>query len=123
MGVVVLVLVLAGCGGGSGEHTYILVASRTSRARIFAAGIYVTVVSPLAFPPSTLTEMKKKYDFVDHAVGPEVCSFSIKAQGEKGAMAFMNGKIVKVNVRGTNPLASTVCAEIRHEMQIHGITL
>jgi hypothetical protein len=114
------VILLAGCGGGSGSHTYIVTASIPTGGSglgalgsLFAGGIYITLVTPVAIPQSDLNAMKKTLTFVDHAGGPEVCSYSQKVHGVTGKYAFLNGKEVTIKINGTNPLISTFCSAIQ----------
>lgn len=117
--VCVIALVLAGCGGGGGggssSHTYIVTPSATSGEGALAKGIYLTIVSPVAFPQSVLDKAKKSVTFVAHATGPEVCSQSKKIQGEKGKYADLNGETVTVKVNGSNPLTSLVCSGLKKQ--------
>jgi hypothetical protein len=111
--VVCLASFLAGCGGAGARHTYI--AKPTVNG--VPIGAYVTIVSPVAFPQSLLdTEKKGGAIFVQHAVGPEVCSFSKRIEGMKGKDAFLNGKSVTLKVNGSNlRVTSLVCSTLKKQ--------
>jgi hypothetical protein len=114
--VCVAALGLAGCGGGGGggeSHTYIVTPSATSKNGALVKGIYLTVISPVAFPQSVLDKAKKSVTFVEHAIGPEVCSRSEKIEGGKGKYANLNGTTVTVKVNGSNSLIPLVCAGLK----------
>jgi hypothetical protein len=40
---------------------------------------------------------------VEHAAGPEVCSYTKKVEGVKGKYAAFNGKTMTVKINGSNP--------------------
>jgi hypothetical protein len=107
--VCVVSLVVAGCGGGAGgggQHTYILTPTNA-----LAAGLYVTVISPVAFPQKVLNS--KGVTLVEHASGPEMCSYSKKIEGVKGKYAAFNGKTVTVKINGSNPFIGQVCSALK----------
>jgi len=107
-----VLLVLAGCGGGGARHTYIVRPSVNG----VPIGVYVTIVSPVAFPQSLLDKEKKGALFVHHAVGQRACSFSKKMAGARGTDAFLNGKQVTLTVNGSNRrVTSTVCSSLQKE--------
>jgi hypothetical protein len=114
-----IAFVVTGCGGGGGagssSHTYIVTPSATSGEGALAKGIYLTIVSPVAFPQSVLDKAKKSVTFVEQATGPEVCSQSKKIQGVKGKYADLNGETVTVKVNGSNPLTSLVCSGLKKQ--------
>ena len=110
----VLSVLLAGCGGGGGsgggsaDHTYILTPSSQ-----LASGLYITVISPVAFPQSILDKARKNATFVKHAAGPEACSYSKTIQGVSGQYADLNGKTVTVKINGTSGFTSQVCSILK----------
>jgi hypothetical protein len=105
-----IVLVLAGCGGGggsdSGSHTYVLTALKGA-----GAGIYVTIVSPVAIPTNLMTKHGAK--IVGQAKGPQVCSYTKTVQDGHGSSAFLNGKPVTLKVNGSSPLTSLICGLLK----------
>ena len=103
---VATVLALAGCGGSS--HTYVVTPSSS-----LAAGVYVTIVSPVPLPQGMLDQMKKGLTFVERAQGPEICTYSKEIQGVKGQYASFNGKTLTVKVNGSSPLISAVCSGLQ----------
>src|SRR4029077_20361000 len=99
---VVALVALAGCGGGGGgsstthTHTYIFKpkATATTANGPLAKGLYLTIVSPIAFPQKILDEAKKDTVFVDKPVGPQACSVTKKVHGQKAPYDVLNGKTV-----------------------------
>jgi len=74
-----------------------------------AAGIYLTIVSPVALPQGLFDEMNMSVT-LDQPVGPEICSYSEPVRGITGQYAFLNGTRLAVRVSGLNPLSSAVCS-------------
>ena len=87
--------------------------SATGASGGLAAGIYITLVFPIALPQGLLDEMKKSVTLVERPTGPEVCSYSKKIEGAKGKYAYLNGKRATVKVNGSNPLISLVCSGLK----------
>lgn len=106
------VLALAGCGGGGGgsgsSHTYVLTPSATNG---LAAGIYVTIVSPVPIPMKLLTSGGSK--LVGEAKGPQKCSYTKTVQGSRGPGAFLSGKAVTIKINGTNPFVAVACSALK----------
>jgi hypothetical protein len=113
---VVAVVVLAGCGGGSGSssHTYVVEASKQSGP---GAGIYVTLVSPVAIPTSLITKHGAR--IVGQAKGPQACSYTKRVSGGHGQSAVLNGKTVTLKVNGSNALVSLICGLLK-KTPFHG---
>lgn len=99
-------LVLAGCGGDGNKHTYVITPTSP-----LAAGIYLTIVSPVALPQSVLDQ--KSITVAEKAVGPEVCSYSKQIEGVKGKYADLNGKTVTLKVNGSNGFIGLVCGALK----------
>lgn len=103
---------LAGCGGGGGSsadtHTYVITPSGSGN---LAAGIYVTIVSPLPIPAKLLTSGGSKV--VSEAKGPEVCSVTKTVQGSHGAGAFLSGKDITIKINGSNPFTTLACKGLK----------
>lgn len=106
------VLALAGCGGGGGSsansHTYVITPSANNG---LAAGIYVTIVSPVAIPAKLLTSGGSKV--VSDAKGPEVCSVTKTVQGTHGPGAFLSGKSITIKINGSNPFTQLACKSLK----------
>lgn len=105
------VLALAGCGGGGGSansHSYVITPSANNG---LAAGIYVTIVSPVAIPAKLLTNGGSKV--VSEAKGPEVCSVTKTVQGTKGPGAFLSGKSITIKINGSNPFTQLACKSLK----------
>ena len=102
------VLALAGCGGGGGSsadtHTYVITPSAQGT---LAAGIYVTIVSPVPIPAQLLRNGGSK--IVSDAKRPQVCSVSKTVQGTHGPGAFLSGKELTIKINGSNPFTSIAC--------------
>src|SRR5438876_10103295 len=111
MALSVAALVLAGCGGG-GSHTYVLTPSATGASGALAAGIYISIVSPVALPQA-FVDQAKDVTFVERPVGPEICSYSKTIQGAKGRYAYLNGKTMTVKVNGSNPFISLIRSQLK----------
>lgn len=106
-------LALAGCGGGGGgnsanSHTYVITPTASGN---LAAGIYVTIVSPVAIPAKLLTSGGSKV--VSEAKGPEVCSVTKTVQGTHGPGAFLSGKEITIKINGSNPFTSLACKSLK----------
>jgi predicted small secreted protein len=108
-------LVVAGCGGGgsgagsgAGSHTYVLAAAKQTGP---GAGIYVTIVSPVAIPTGLLTKHGAK--MVGQVKGPQACSVQKTVRGSRGPGAFLNGKAVTVKINGSNPFVSMICSLLK----------
>jgi hypothetical protein len=107
-------LALAGCGGGGGggssanSHTYVVTPTGGGS---LAAGIYVTIVSPVAIPAHLLTSGGNKV--VSEAKGPEVCSVTKTVQGSHGPGAFLSGKEITIKINGSNPFTSLACKSLK----------
>lgn len=109
----VAVLALAGCGGGGGggasnSHTYVITPSAGNG---LAAGIYVTIVSPVAIPTKLLTRGRSK--IVGEAKGPQKCSYTKTVQGTHGPGAFLSGKQITLKINGTNPFVAVACSALK----------
>ncbi len=107
------VLPLAGCGGGGGgssanSHTYVITPSAGGN---LAAGIYVTIVSPVPIPAKLLTTGGSKV--VGEAQGPEVCSVTKTVQGTHGPGAFLSGKDITIKINGSNPFTALACKSLK----------
>jgi hypothetical protein len=106
------VLALAGCGGGGGSsassHTYVITPSASNG---LAAGIYVTIVSPVPIPTKLLTSGGSKV--VSEAKGQEVCSVTKTVQGTHGPGAFLSGKPITIKVNGSNPFTALACKSLK----------
>ena len=106
------VLALAGCGGGGGSsantHTYVITPSANGN---LAAGIYVTIVSPLPIPEKLLTNGGSTV--VRGAKGPQVCSVTKRVQGTHGPGAFLSGKAITIKINGSNPFTSLACRGLK----------
>jgi hypothetical protein len=100
-----LALVLSGCGSGN-THRYVLTSSDPT-----AAGVYVTIDSPVEIPKSELE--RNGAELVDHAVGPKMCKETETINGRKGRWAGLNGKKVTITLTGTNPLLGIVCTALK----------
>jgi hypothetical protein len=103
-----------GSGGGSSSHTYVVAAPTQNSA---GAGIYVTIVSPVALPASLLT--KNGARIVGQAKGPQVCSYTKMVSGGHGRSAVLNGKRVTLKVNGSNPFVSMICSLLK-KTPFHG---
>jgi hypothetical protein len=105
-------LALAGCGGSGGSsansHTYVVTPTGGGS---LAAGIYVTLVSPVAIPAHLLTSGGSK--IVSEAKGPEVCSVTKTVQGSHGPGAFLSGKEITIKINGSNPFTSLACKSLK----------
>jgi hypothetical protein len=112
---VVAAVVVAGCGGGggggsdsAGKHTYLL-AARSQNGE--GAGIYVTIVSPVAIPTRILT--KHGATLVDQVKGPQACSYTKTVHGTDGPGAFLNGKALTLKINGSSPFISMICSLLK----------
>jgi hypothetical protein len=112
IGLVLVVVFIATTSTGSGDHTYIMTPSATGPESALAAGIYITLVSPVAMPQNVITNAKD-VTFVQHAVGPEVCTYTKKIENAKGKYADMNGKTVTLKVNGTNGFIGFLCSAFK----------
>jgi hypothetical protein len=105
-------LALAGCGGSGGSsansHTYVITPTGGGS---LAAGIYVTIVSPVAIPPHLLTSGGNKV--VSEAKGPVVCAVTKTVQGTHGPGAFLSGKEITIQINGSNPFTSLACKSLQ----------
>ena len=104
---------LAGCGGGGGgnaanTHKYVVEAPANNR---LAAGIYVTIVSPLPIPTKLLTNAGGK--LVSEAKGPQECSYTKTVQGSHGPGSFLSGQAITVKVNGSNPFTALACKSLK----------
>jgi len=104
LSVALCAVVTAGCGGGSRSHTYVLTPSAAGRVGARGAGIYLTIVSPVALPESAFHAMRPKMTVVPRSAGPEVCSYHQEHWiGHHWAR-------LTVTINGSNPLAAALCS-------------
>lgn len=109
------VVSLAACGGSSGPHTYIVAPTGKGVGALLATGIYITVVSPVAFPASVLASIKKSGTLVQSALGPLACSYSETVKNATGESAFLNGKTLTIKVNGSNPFTADICSSLQKQ--------
>ena len=110
LSVVLCALIAAGCGGGGGNHTYVLTPSAAGVVGARGAGIYLTIVSPVALPQRLFDAMRPKMTVVAQPAGPEVCSYiegnwRLSDRYDDPEHAAM----LTMKVSGSNPLADALC--------------
>ena len=107
-------LVLAACGSGGsrsgsgGKKTYAYTFAASGRSEL-AKGIYLTVISPIKVPASAFKGGRR----VDHAAGPEVCSFRQVVKSPPARYARFRGKTLMLKIYGKNDVARLICALAR----------
>ena len=105
LSVVLCTVVAAGCGGGS--HTYVLTPSAAGVVGARGAGIYLTIVSPVAVPQSLFEAMRPKMTVVERSAGPEVCSYSERYWGIGD---YVHNARLTMTINGSNPLVAALCS-------------
>jgi hypothetical protein len=98
-----LVIVVAGCGGGSKEYTYSFASSDSSA---LSQGVYIKLISPVKIDASAFKGDK----IVDHVSGPKACSITQTVKNPPPKYAALDGKKVTIEIYGTNPLVKLVCS-------------
>jgi hypothetical protein len=107
-----LVGLLAACGGaGQKSYTYNF-AGKAGDPR--AAGIYLTVISPVKLPPSAF----KSGRLVDHVTGPQDCAFAQRITKPPRKYAALDGTKLTVKVYGTSDAAKFICGVIRKSASV-----
>jgi|ERR1051326_3541976 hypothetical protein len=104
--VLVLSVLLAGCGGAKRSYTYDFVSTSQSP---LVKGVYLSVISPIKVPASAF----KGGRLVDHVAGPEACSTTQVVKDPPKRYPQFKGRRLTFKVYGHTGFTAVICGLLR----------